>query len=87
VIGGIWIDVTSLLGDDDGDDVLTITIADGGLGDADGIANGEISDPGAVGLSSTSPAPPLAGRIDGAGHVDANGERHHFQFRVSERRT
>lgn len=44
-----WVDVTSLLGDDDGDSVLTLTITDGGPGDADGAANGVIEDPGAPG--------------------------------------
>lgn len=44
-----WVDVTSLLGDDDGDNLLTLTITDGGLGDADGAANGVIEDPGAPG--------------------------------------
>jgi len=51
VIDGTWVDVTSLLGDNDGDNVLTLTITDGGLGDADGIANGNISDPGGVGFA------------------------------------
>jgi hypothetical protein len=45
-INGQWVDCTSLLGDDDGDNVLTLTITDGGPGDADGIANGIIVDPG-----------------------------------------
>jgi hypothetical protein len=49
VIGGVWTDVSSLLGDNDGDNVLTLTITDGGLGDADGMVNGEISDPGGPG--------------------------------------
>ena len=48
VIGGVWTDVTSLTGDDDGDNILTLTISDGGLGDADGLVNGQISDPGGV---------------------------------------
>jgi len=43
---GAWVDVTSLLGDNDGDNVLTLTLTDGGLGDADGTANGTIADPG-----------------------------------------
>ncbi|MFC2049605.1 choice-of-anchor U domain-containing protein [Chloroflexota bacterium] len=43
---GIWIDCTSLLGDDDGDTVLTLMLCDGGLGDADGVANGTIVEPG-----------------------------------------
>jgi len=41
-----WVDATSLLGDDDGDNILTLTLTDGGLGDADGEANGVIDDPG-----------------------------------------
>jgi hypothetical protein len=45
-INGQWVDCTSLLGSIDGDNVLTLTITDGGLGDRDGQANGEISDPG-----------------------------------------
>jgi hypothetical protein len=43
---GTWVDCTSLLGDNDGDNLLTLTITDGGLGDADGLANGTITDPG-----------------------------------------
>lgn len=43
---GEWVDATSLLGSDDGDNVLTLTLTDGGLGDADGEANGVIDDPG-----------------------------------------
>jgi beta-propeller repeat-containing protein/NHL repeat-containing protein len=50
VIGGVWTNVTSLLGSDDGDNTLTLTITDGGLGDADGIADGQITDPGGVGV-------------------------------------
>jgi hypothetical protein len=38
------------IGDDDGDNVITITLTDGGLGDADGIANGVIIDPGGPGM-------------------------------------
>ena len=43
------------MGDDDGDNVITITLVDGGLGDDDLVANGVIVDqggpgsPGAVG--------------------------------------
>ena len=43
---GVWVDVTSLLGDDDGDDTLTLTLTDGGWEDADGAANGTIVEPG-----------------------------------------
>jgi hypothetical protein len=52
-----WIDVTSLLDSDDGDEVLTLTLTDGGLGDDDGVQNGVIVDQGAPGF----PAPPVGG--------------------------
>ena len=52
VIGGVWTNVTSLIGDDDGDNVLTLTITDGGTGDADGIVNGQITDPGGLAAAS-----------------------------------
>jgi hypothetical protein len=55
---GQWVNVTSLVGDNDGDNILTLTITDGGPGDADGVANGVISDPG-------GPVVPLAGAISG----------------------
>jgi len=45
-INGNWVDCTSLLGSNDGDNVITLTVIDGGLGDADGVANGTIVDPG-----------------------------------------
>ncbi|MGH9877496.1 MAG: choice-of-anchor U domain-containing protein, partial [Nitrososphaerales archaeon] len=35
-----------LVGSNDGDSVLTLTLTDGGLGDADGLPNGVITDPG-----------------------------------------
>lgn len=54
VINNIWTDVTSLLGDDDGDNVLTLTMTDGGLGDADGLVNGQIADPGGVGQQQST---------------------------------
>jgi len=46
-----WLDVTYLLGDDDGDNVLTLTLTDGGDGDLDREWNGEIHDPGGVVLT------------------------------------
>ncbi len=52
-----WIDVTSLLGDNDGDNILTLTLTDGGLGDDDGTANGVIVDQGGPGV------PPVGGVI------------------------
>jgi len=45
-LDGTWIDVTSILGDNDGDNILTLTITDGGLGDDDHSANGVIDDQG-----------------------------------------
>ena len=58
-----WIDVTSLLGDNDGDNVLTLTLTDGGLGDSDGIANGEITDPGGPGQLPPQPPVPVGGVV------------------------
>ncbi len=37
------------MGSDDGDNVITITLVDGGLGDNDGLCNGVIVDPGGPG--------------------------------------
>jgi len=45
-INGQWVNCISLLGSNDGDNIITLTITDGGLGDADGAANGIIVDPG-----------------------------------------
>jgi len=57
---GAWIDCTSLLGSDDGDNVLTLRLCDGGQGDADGAANGTIVDPGGPGMAMAAPAAPHA---------------------------
>lgn len=57
-INGHWVDVSSLLGDNDGDNVLTLTLTDGGLGDADGTANGTIVDPGGPGIQATAASAP-----------------------------
>lgn len=46
---GAWLDVSSLMGDDDGDNEFTLTLTDGGLGDDDGLVNGEIVEPGGLG--------------------------------------
>jgi len=59
---GQWVNCTSLLGSNDGDSVITLTITDGGLGDADGIANGTITDPGGPGFSTAS----IQGGAEGA---------------------
>jgi predicted outer membrane repeat protein len=64
-INGKWVDCTSLLGSNNGDSVLTLTITDGGLGDRDEQVNGEVSDPGgpvivapSTTASGVSPTPP-----------------------------
>jgi hypothetical protein len=43
------------IGSDDGDNVITITLVDGGLGEDDGIANGVIVDQGGPGLRAVKP--------------------------------
>jgi CSLREA domain-containing protein len=49
VIDNVWMNATAFLGSHDGvDNVLTLTITDGQFPDADGVANGQISDPGGV---------------------------------------
>lgn len=55
---GVWTDVSSLVSSNDGDQTIILTIQDGQLGDADGTANGQITDPigGGVPLAVTSPA-------------------------------
>jgi len=52
VASGAWTDASALLGSDNGDNVLTLTVTDGGAGDSDGVANGQISDPGGVGIGT-----------------------------------
>jgi len=44
---------------DNGDNIMTITLTDGGLGDADGVADGFIRDPGGPGNPPAEPPPPL----------------------------
>jgi phosphodiesterase/alkaline phosphatase D-like protein len=45
-INGMKVNVTSIMGHNDGDKILTLRLTDGGPGDADGVANGIIVDPG-----------------------------------------
>lgn len=54
---GGWIQIP--MGDDDGDNVINITLVDGGLGDDDGIADGVIVDQGGPG----SPPPVVGGEV------------------------
>ena len=62
-INGQWVDCTSLLGDNNGDNILTLTITDGGLGDADGVANGTIVDPGGPAVVQAAGLEPAARRV------------------------
>jgi hypothetical protein len=48
VEGGVWTDATSLISISG--NTLTLTITDGGFGDADGLANGQITDPSGLGV-------------------------------------
>jgi hypothetical protein len=66
-LNGQWVDCTSLLGSNDGDSVLTLTITDGGLGDLDGIVNGEISDPGGPAVAVAVATPGASGALAGPG--------------------
>ncbi len=53
---------------DDGDNIMTITLVDGGLGDADGVADGFIRDPGGPGNPEPDPDPaPIAVGWEGSG--------------------
>jgi hypothetical protein len=55
-IGSAWVQIP--IGSDDGDNVITIQLTDGGLGDADGLADGMIVDPGGSGTPPTPPEVP-----------------------------
>jgi hypothetical protein len=50
---GGWIQIP--MGSDDGDNVITITLVDGGLGDDDGTADGVIVDQGGPGIPNAPP--------------------------------
>jgi len=56
LVGGAWAALP--VGDDDGDRVITLTLTDGGQGDADGVADGVITDPGGPAIPQQEPAPP-----------------------------
>ena len=51
---GEWYQIP--MGSNDGDNIITITLQDGGMGDDDGVENGVISDPGAPGVLSAQPS-------------------------------
>jgi len=56
---GGWIQIP--MGSDNGDNVITITLVDGGLGDDDGLANGIIDDQGGPGIPPSKP--PVGGEV------------------------
>ncbi|MDD5493696.1 MAG: SBBP repeat-containing protein [Dehalococcoidia bacterium] len=58
-----WVNITSLVGHNDGDNILTIALTDGGPGDSDGVANGTIVDPGGVALPLQQQQP-QAGQVN-----------------------
>ena len=51
------------MGDDNGDNVITITLVDGGLGDGDLTANGVIVDPGGPGVPLSPALGPVGGTM------------------------
>jgi hypothetical protein len=76
-VGTVWLKLVGTrwaalpVGDDDGDNVITITLTDGGQGDADGVANGVITDPGGPAIPAYGQMRLLWGDVDCSGHVDA----------------
>ncbi|MCJ7655634.1 MAG: hypothetical protein MUO97_10145 [Dehalococcoidia bacterium] len=62
-INGQWVNATSILGDNDGDNILTLTITDGSQFDADGQANSTIVDPGGPAVAVAPALPPAKPRV------------------------
>jgi hypothetical protein len=79
-INGNWVNATSFLGDDDGDNVLTLTLTDGGPLDADGAVNGTIVDPGGPGLGGGGAA------ADGPAEGASTGESYSTTIRMANLR-
>ncbi|MGI0091069.1 MAG: beta strand repeat-containing protein, partial [Nitrososphaerales archaeon] len=63
--GTQWINATSLITAEEGN-TTTLTITDGGPGDLDGVANGEITDPGGVGFAANIVTSTIPATIPGA---------------------
>ena len=61
---GEWYQIP--IGSNDGDNIITIMLQDGGIGDNDGATNGIISDPGAPGVSSAPPPSATSSTATGA---------------------
>jgi hypothetical protein len=64
----------------DGDNIITLTIRDGGFGDADGVANGTIVDPGGPGIGGGGAA------ADGPAEGASTGESHSTTLRMANLR-
>ena len=67
VLGNAWVDASTALGSNDGDNVVTLTLIDGGPFDADRSANGSISDPGGIGEIAVAPTRTLTVSLAGSG--------------------
>jgi hypothetical protein len=72
--------MTSYLGSNDGDNILTLILTDGGQGDADGVANGTIVDPGGPGFGGGGASSESA--AEGA----STGESHSTTIRMANLR-
>jgi len=70
LVGGSWQAIP--IGSDDGDNVITITLTDGGQGDADGAANGVVQDPGGPAVPQT-PTPTPSALPQGGGALPRTG--------------
>ncbi|NCC24572.1 MAG: IPTL-CTERM sorting domain-containing protein [Deltaproteobacteria bacterium] len=57
---GVYTPYQGVTGLDDGDNRFTLTLTDGGEGDQDGLENGEIVDPGGIGVHGAQPIPTLS---------------------------
>ncbi|MDN5865595.1 MAG: cadherin-like domain-containing protein, partial [Gammaproteobacteria bacterium] len=68
ITGLVWAECNNLIGGCaivpyatyDGGNTVTLTLTDGGVGDADGTVNGVITDPGAPAMAKASNGPPVA---------------------------
>jgi hypothetical protein len=56
---GVYTPYQGVTGLDDGDNRFALTLTDGGEGDRDGLENGEIVDPGGIGVHGAQPIPTL----------------------------
>jgi len=59
-VNGQWLNCNSILGSNNGDNILTLALTDSGPFDANGTANGTIVDPGGPVVPAAAPAGPKA---------------------------